>query len=198
MRLLKVLFVTAAAAAGLIMAAQATAAKPVPPPEYDVKSYPGSECNQILFEGVENAFFWGCNQDSTLGIVVSCSIVRDDVMGEDGTYDLVVDIWQGVGGPSSCQAISSVGNEAIEYVSDSNLDYGLTTLYLDLDESAPNGYYQLLCGLAPGSCIYSYRPGNRDADFVGQALGFWFGERSAGNVYLSRQSNFMGYAEKVG
>jgi len=43
-----------------------------------------------------------------------------------------------------------------------------------------------------------YRPGNRDADFVGQALGFWFGERSAGNVYLSRQSNFMGYAEKVG
>ena len=38
-------------------------------------------------------------------------------------------------------------DSVIETVSDSNVDYGIGTLHMDVDESVPGGYYSLFCVL---------------------------------------------------
>jgi hypothetical protein len=46
--------------------------------------------------------------------------------------------------------------DQIEVVNASATGIGEHTLYLDLDESAVDGYYDLNCTLPPTACIYSY------------------------------------------
>ena len=99
-----------------------------------------------------------CNEDSTDFLMVFCPIVRDDVAAEDGTYEIVVNINQAAAGPSSCAAVSyTADHEVIEAITAYAVENGKTTLHVDLNASVPDGYYDLFCGLAPGSCLYSYR-----------------------------------------
>ena len=110
-KLLKTLFVMGVSAVALMMAVLATAAKQIimpPAPDFDVKSYPGSACRQMLVEGDEQAFFWNCNDDPVSQILVSCPVVRDEVMGEDG-YQLEVDVFRGVGGAADVYGHVMVG-----------------------------------------------------------------------------------------
>lgn len=146
--------------AGMTVTGQVLAAKPPvipPPPDYDVKSYPGSGCRQI--SGPEFAFGWNCNGGGIgdPNIAVTCPIVRDDVMGDDGTYAFEVDVYQGAGGQAFCTAVSWDGVEPVDFVSDSNSVDIEATLDVDLEESVPGGYYTLECILEPGACIHSYR-----------------------------------------
>jgi hypothetical protein len=168
MKLPKTLNVLITIVAVSVITGEVIAAKPTvmpKPPDYDVKSYPGSGCRQIAPS--ELAFGWNCNTGSIgdPSITVTCPIVRDDVMGEDGTYDLQVDVYQGAGGLAGCVAVSWDRNNVIESVSDSNTDYGETTLFVDLNESVPGGYYTLECSLAPQACIRSYRVYEAQGDY---------------------------------
>lgn len=162
MKLRKTSLVANVTAAICVVAAHAVAAPPerVPPaPDYDVKSYPATACQ--LYQPAETAQFAPgslCNNDSTDFVMVFCPVVRDDVESEDATYEIIVNINQSAAGPSFCTALSyAADHEVIEYVTTYAADSGKTTLHVDLDESVPGGYYDLLCGLAPGSCLYSYR-----------------------------------------
>ena len=154
--------VASIAAAICVSATHTVAAPPerLPPaPDYDVKSYPATACQ--LYQPTETAQFTPgslCNDDSTDFLLVFCPIVRDDVAAEDGTYEIVVNINQAAAGPSSCAAFSyTADHEVIEVITAYAVETGKTTLHVDLNASVPGGYYDLFCGLAPGSCLYSYR-----------------------------------------
>jgi hypothetical protein len=172
MKLVKSLPTLAAAAAALLLTSQVGSAPPdkwPPPPDYDVKSYPGSACQPMSgYEAYAEYIPGGIrNVDEAEPLLVVCPIVRDDVEGTDGTREIVVSIYQGSQiGPCACLAFSYAEDyDLIEYVTAYAVDPGKTTLYLDLEESVPDGYYDLMCGLMPGSTLYSYRVSEWQGDY---------------------------------
>jgi hypothetical protein len=164
MKFVKFLPTLAAAAVALLLSSQAGSVPPdkwPPPPDYDVKSYSGSACQPMSgYEAYAGYIPGGIrNADPVEPLLVVCPIVRDDVEGTDGTREIVVSLYQGAQvGPCSCLAFSYAEDyELIEYVTAYAVDFGETTLSLVLEESVPDGYYDLMCALMPGSTLYSYR-----------------------------------------
>lgn len=161
MKIFNALFIVSIVSVAAMITTQANSAPPekLPPaPTYDVKSYSGTACQPSPVDRASYNVGMICNNDFTYGLVVYCPVVRDDTQGTDGTYEFIVNVKLNMPGEISCTALSfDSDRDQIEIVSDSTAETGEQTLYLDLDESAVDGYYDLTCSLPPAGCIYSYR-----------------------------------------
>ncbi len=167
MKLYKSFFVIGAAASIMLIASQASSGpggpdQPLPPPDFDAKSYRATGCQARPLDAVTYEFGGICNPSgSTTEVEVVCPIVRDNVEDVDGAL-ITVDV--GITSlPVECTAYSWRGPgglvfQAIDEVTVSSSCCGFMSIFLQLEESVSGGSYSLSCKLPPDmSCILGYR-----------------------------------------
>lgn len=126
---------------------------------YDSKTYPGITCEAQAvpeMDDFSNLAFDMVNANSGKRNVV-CPIVRDNTTNTDGTHSVYVNVSNAVNRTLECTLYSSDQfGSFIDSDSDTTSNGGNQTLYLDVDNSAEDGFYGINCNLPYTAAIRSY------------------------------------------